>query len=135
MEVAYDMLCFRGAILIPNNPAHVRTHVAMTLEKAVTEALASLTPAVREGITQHLINNLGWQIRIHYDPAKIRPYALNIVGTCRMLLQGSALLVVVLVLGAQPNHCISHCTLMIICRRLQSTELKLTGHFSALAFI
>ncbi|MRV73567.1 hypothetical protein GJ700_17785 [Duganella sp. FT92W] len=81
MEDAYGMLCFRGPIPIPNNPAHVGTHVAVTLEKEVIEALASATPAVREEITQHLIDNLGCQIRIQYDPARIGPYALDIVGT------------------------------------------------------
>lgn len=81
MEDGYGMLCFRGPIPVANNPAHVGTHVAVTLEKEVTEALAIATPAVREEITQHLIDNLGWQIRIQYDPAKIGPYALDIVGT------------------------------------------------------
>jgi hypothetical protein len=81
MEDAYGMLCLRSPIPIPNNLAHVGTHVAVTLKKAVTEALASTTPVVREEITQHLIDNLGWQIRIQYDPAKIGPYALDIVGT------------------------------------------------------
>ncbi|KHA80273.1 hypothetical protein NC77_02440 [Janthinobacterium lividum] len=81
MEDAYGMLCFRGPIPVPNNPAHVGTHVAVTLEKEVAEALANATPVEREEITQHLIENLGWQIRIQYDPAKIGLYALDIVGT------------------------------------------------------
>jgi hypothetical protein len=81
MEDAYGMLCFRGPVPVPNDPAHVGTHVAVTLEKEVVEALAIATPVEREEITQHLIDNLGGQIRIQYDPTKIGPYALDIVGT------------------------------------------------------
>lgn len=64
MEDAYGMLCFRGPIPVPNNLAHVGTHVAVTLEKEVAEPFANATSVEREEITQHLIENLGWQIRI-----------------------------------------------------------------------
>jgi hypothetical protein len=81
MEDAYGMLCFRGPIPVPNNAAHVGTHVAVTLEREVVEALANATPELREEITLHLIDSLSWKIKIQYDPAKIGPYALDIVGT------------------------------------------------------
>lgn len=81
MDDAYGMLCFRGPIPVPNNQAHIGTHAAVTLEKEVADALANATPEEREGITQHLIENLAWQIKIQYDPTKIRQYALDVVGT------------------------------------------------------
>jgi hypothetical protein len=77
MEDAYGMLCFRGVV----TKGHVGTHVAVALENDVIAVLASASPAEREDITQHLIDCLGAALRIQYDPAKIGPYALDIVGT------------------------------------------------------
>jgi hypothetical protein len=81
MEDAYGMLCFRGVVPNSGDPKHVGTHVTVTLEADVVAALDSASPAEREDITQHLIESLGAALRIQYNPAKIGPYALDIVGT------------------------------------------------------
>jgi hypothetical protein len=81
MEDAYGMLCFRGAVPNHDNPKHIGTHVAVTLEEDVIAALNIASPAEREDITRHLIESLGAAIRIQYDPNRIGLYALDIVGT------------------------------------------------------
>lgn len=80
MEDDSGMLCFRGVIPNSGDSKH-GTHVTVTLEDDVVAALALASPAEREDITQHLIDNLGASIRIQYHPDKIGKYALGIVGT------------------------------------------------------
>lgn len=73
-------LLFRGPIPLADDPNHIGTHVAVSLDTEVKAALAQASPAEREEITQNLINNLGTQVRFQYDPNKIGLFALDVVG-------------------------------------------------------
>ena len=78
-------LLFRGPIEGHKDPRHIGTHVAVSLEKDVHVALDNASPEVREEMTQIYLSNLGTQIKAQYNPKKIGPYALDVVGTMRIL--------------------------------------------------
>ena len=78
-------LLFRGPVPIADDPNHVGTHVAVSLDKDVLAALEAATPSEREEMTENLISNLGTQVRVQYNSNKIGPYALDVVGTMRIV--------------------------------------------------
>lgn len=79
-------LLFRGPIEGHKDPHHIGTHVSVSLEKDVRAALENAWPEKREEMTQIYLSNLGTQVKAPYDPKKIGPYALDVVGTMRVLL-------------------------------------------------
>lgn len=74
-------LLFRGPIPIADDPNHVGTHVAVSLDKDVLVALEAASPSEREEMTENLISNLGTQVRVQYNSNKVGPDALDVVGT------------------------------------------------------
>lgn len=78
-------LLFRGPIPHPDDPTHVGTHVAVSLGKEVGAALSEASPADREEMAEILISSLGSQVQAQYDPTKIGPFALDVVGTMNIL--------------------------------------------------
>ena len=78
-------LLFRGPIEGHKDPRHVGTHVAISLEKDVHVAFNNASPEEREEMTQIYLSNLGTQVKAQYNPNKIGPYALDVVGTMRVL--------------------------------------------------
>ena len=78
-------LLFRGLIEGHKDPRHIGTHVAVSLEKDVHVALDNASPEKREEMTQIYLSNLGTQVKVQYNPKKIGPYALDVVGTMRIL--------------------------------------------------
>ncbi len=78
-------LLFRGPISGDKDPNHIGTHVAVSLEKDVVDTLNSVEPHQREEIIQNLLSNLGTQVKCQYDPNNIGPYALDVIGTMRIV--------------------------------------------------
>lgn len=78
-------LLFRGPIPRADDQTHIGTHVAVSLDKEVSTALSEASPADHEEMIEILISNLGTQVRCQYDPSKIGPYALDIVGRLNIL--------------------------------------------------
>ena len=78
-------LLFRGQIQLPDDPAHIGTHVAVSLDKDVCAALSEASPVDREEMTEILIISLGGQVQAQYDPSKVGPFALDVVGTLNIL--------------------------------------------------
>lgn len=78
-------LLFRGPIPLPDDPMHVGTHVAVSLNKDVWTALSQASPADSEEMTEILISSLGSQVQMQYDPSKFGPFALDVVGTMNIL--------------------------------------------------
>ena len=81
---AYEMddgtLLFRGPVPIPSDLKHVGTHVAVSVEPDVAAALESASASEREEMHDRLIESLGGQVQVRYDPNNIGLYALDIVG-------------------------------------------------------
>ena len=73
-------LNFRGPIPTKNDPEHVGTHVAVSLDNEVTAALEKASTCDRESMMGILIENLGTRIRMKYDKDQIGAFALTIVG-------------------------------------------------------
>ncbi len=78
-------LLFRGPIPLADYPTHIGTHVAVSLDKEVRVALSEALPADREEMMEILISNLGTQVRSKYDPSKIGPFALDVIGNMNIL--------------------------------------------------
>lgn len=78
-------LLFRGPIAGHKDPQHVGTHVAVSLEKDVCEALEKAPYAEREEMIEILLSNIGTRVKAQYDPNKIGPYALDVTGAMRTL--------------------------------------------------
>jgi hypothetical protein len=78
-------LLFRGPIPLADDQTHIGTHVAVSLDKEVRAALSDASPADREEMIEILISNLGTQVRFQYDPSKIGPFALDVVGKMNIL--------------------------------------------------
>ena len=78
-------LLFRGPIPIPDDPMHVGTHVAVSLDKDVWAALKEASPVDREEMIEILISSLGSQVQMQYAPGKFGPFALDFVGTVTIL--------------------------------------------------
>ena len=79
------VLLFRGPISGHRDPNHIGTHVAVSLEKDVVHALNSAEPQQREEIIQNLLSNLGTQVKCQYNPNNVGPYALDVIGTMRIV--------------------------------------------------
>ena len=77
-------LLFRGPVCSGNDPARIRTHVMISLDKEVIAALGVASPAEREEMTNILIDNLGTQVKTQYNH-KLGEYALHVVGTVTIL--------------------------------------------------
>ena len=75
------MLVFRGPIEGHVDPKHIGTHVAVSLDDTVIKALITSFPAERTAMTEILLDNLGTQVKCQYDPKKVGPYSLDVVGT------------------------------------------------------
>ncbi|RFC35947.1 MAG: hypothetical protein DID92_2727743869 [Candidatus Nitrotoga sp. SPKER] len=73
-------LLFRGPIEGHENPKHIGTHVAVSLEMDVRIALRNATPEKREEMTERYLSCLGTEVKCQYNPKKLDPYALDIVG-------------------------------------------------------
>ena len=78
-------LLFRGPVEGHENPDHIGTHVAISLDKDVRAALESASSEKREEITQIYLSNLGTQVKMQYNPKKIGAYALDVLGSMRVL--------------------------------------------------
>ena len=78
-------LLFRGPIQGHRDPNHVGTHVAVSLDKDVRAAMERASPQEREEMIQIFLSNLGTQVKAQYDPKNIGQYALDVVGTMRIL--------------------------------------------------
>ena len=78
-------LLFRGPIEGHKDPRHIGTHVAVTLEKDVHDALNNASSEIREEITQIYLSNLGTQVKAQYNAMNIGSYALDVVGSMRVL--------------------------------------------------
>jgi hypothetical protein len=78
-------LLFRGPIPTADDPNHVGTHVAVSLDSDVKAALSEALPADREEMTEILISSLGTQVQMQYDPSKFSPFALDVVGKINIL--------------------------------------------------
>ena len=78
-------LLFRGPVPTADDPKHIGTHVAVSLQGDVIVALAAAPPEEREEMLTILVENLTTQIEALYNPSKIGLDALDIVGTMRIL--------------------------------------------------
>ena len=78
-------LLFRGPIPRLDDPTHVGTHVAVSLDKDVKAILSEAAPEKRELMMEILISSLGTQVEMQYDPRKIGPFALDVVGTMNII--------------------------------------------------
>ena len=78
-------LLFRGPIPLLDDPKHVGTHVAVSLDSEVCAALDAASKVDREEMIANLIASLGTQVKEQYAPNKIGLDALDVVGTMRML--------------------------------------------------
>lgn len=81
-----DTLLFRGPIPLPDDPTHVGTHVAVSLDSDVKAALGEASPADRKEMTEILISSLGTQVQMQYDSTKFGPFALDVVGKMNILI-------------------------------------------------
>ncbi len=78
-------LLFRGPVPLSEDPHHIGTHVVVSLDDEVQEALRSAAAAQREEMTQNLICNLGTQVEAMYSMDNIGTNALNIRGDIRII--------------------------------------------------
>ncbi|MBV5293400.1 MAG: hypothetical protein JZU58_13725 [Curvibacter lanceolatus] len=78
-------LLFRGPIPTSDDPRHIGTHVAVSLENEVKAALDASTPDEREAMIENLVCSLSTQVQAQYHSSKIGPYALDVVGTIRIV--------------------------------------------------
>jgi hypothetical protein len=85
MQSEDGTLLFRGPIPGESEPSHVGTHVAVSLEKEVKAALDAVASGERDEMMENLINNLSTQVKARYDPTNIGPFALEFVGTMRIV--------------------------------------------------
>ncbi len=74
-------LLIRAPTPIPTNPNHIGSHVAVTLEKSIRDALEAASPSGREVMTQAMIDSLATQIKLQYDPNAVGQFAMDFVGT------------------------------------------------------
>jgi hypothetical protein len=74
-------LLFRGPTATTNDPKHIGTHVAVSLQKDVVAALDAASPAELKEMTENLLNSLGAQVQAQYNPTAIGQYAIDVVGT------------------------------------------------------
>ena len=81
VEDERGVLYFRGPIPIPNNPRHIGSHVAVSLDEDVQAALDRASPSERAEMTENLIESLGGQIRAQYNPHKHGEFAVSVSGT------------------------------------------------------
>lgn len=80
-----EMLVFRGPIEGHDYPKHIGTHVAVSLDNEVRNAMELASIAQREEMTQTLLSNLGTQVKCQYHPQKIGQYALDVIGTKKII--------------------------------------------------
>jgi hypothetical protein len=67
------------------HPDHIGTHVAVSLEKSVREALDTASAPDREVMMQTLVDSLASQIQIQYSPNAVGQFAMDFVGTMNTL--------------------------------------------------
>ncbi|WP_157214684.1 hypothetical protein [Polaromonas sp. CF318] len=84
-ELIDGTLVFRGLIEGHRDPHHVGTHVAVSLEKDVRDAMERAPTAERAEMVQIYLDSLGTQVKAQYDPKAIGLDALEVVGTMRTL--------------------------------------------------
>ena len=80
-----EMLVLRGPIEGHEDPKHIGTHVAVSLDQDVRHAMELASIAQREEMTQTLLSNLGTQVKYQYHPQKIGLYALDVIGTMKTI--------------------------------------------------
>lgn len=78
-------LLFRGPIKGDQDPNHIGTHVAVSLDRDVRAAMELASPQEREEMIQIFLSNLGTQVKVQYDVKNIGPNALHVVGTMHIL--------------------------------------------------
>jgi hypothetical protein len=69
----------------PTHPDHIGSHVAVSLEKSVREALETASVPDRELMMQTLVDSLASQIQIQYNPNAVGQFAMDFVGTMNTL--------------------------------------------------
>jgi hypothetical protein len=85
LQSADGTLLFRGPVPASDGQTHIGTHVALALDHEVKVALSEATPLDRIAMMEILVSNLGTQIQTQYDSTKIGQFALEVVGTMRIL--------------------------------------------------
>ena len=85
MQSEDGTLLFRGPIPTRDDPSHIGTHVAVSLEKEVKAALDASAPDEREEMTENLVCSLSTQVQAQYNSGKIGAHALDVVGTIRIV--------------------------------------------------
>ena len=73
-------LLFRGLIPLQDDPQHVGTHVAVSLDKEVIAELEGTSLTDRDEKIKILISSLGTKVQMQYDPNKFGPDAIDVVG-------------------------------------------------------
>jgi hypothetical protein len=74
-------LLFRGPISGHKDPKHIGTHVAVSLDQEVIDALKKAEALEREEMIDNLLNSLSTQVKTLYSPNSIGLDTLEIVGT------------------------------------------------------